>query len=284
MNLLFDYSFLTVAIGTILLAIASSLVGTISVLTNQSLIGDTIGHASYPGIIMSFMVFHSRNVLLLTIGAAISGYISYLLVDWLVKKGNHSRVNALSIVSAGFFGLGMVLKNYVQGNELFEDASQAGLSTYLFGQAAFIRMDDVLIIAVVSIICIIVFLLFFESFKLYLFDATLAQIAGVPVSFLNKLVTIMMISLIAIGLKVIGAILISSFLIAPAVTGLILGKHYHQTLLISLFTGVFSALLGTYISSAVSGLSTGPTIIVCMSLLSLGSFIIHPFFDKSEVE
>ncbi|WP_192873812.1 metal ABC transporter permease, partial [Streptococcus suis] len=100
-------------------------IGSISVLTKQSLLGDALGHASYPGVIVSFMIFQSRHPLYLLLGAVLSGYLSYALVHWLRRKGGHSLVNALSLVSASFFGLGMVLKNAIQGNEAFAGASQA---------------------------------------------------------------------------------------------------------------------------------------------------------------
>ena len=59
-SLLTEYSFWTVALGTCLLAFASSMVGTISVLTKQSMIGDSLGHAAYPGVVFSFILFQSR--------------------------------------------------------------------------------------------------------------------------------------------------------------------------------------------------------------------------------
>ncbi|MBF0779814.1 metal ABC transporter permease [Granulicatella sp. 19428wC4_WM01] len=273
-SILFDYSFLTVVIGTTVLAIATSMIGTLSVLTKQSLIGDTLGHASYPGVIFSFMIFQSRNPLLLMLGAMFSGYVSYYTVHFIKNHSKHSYVNALALVSSSFFGLGMVLKNFIQGHEAFSKATQAGLQKYLFGQAAFIQADDVTLILTVSSLCIILFLVFYQRYKLFIFDRTFAFINGVPIKFLNHLTTFMMISLIAIGLKVVGAILISSFLIAPAITGILWSKHYHKALIISVCTGVISAFVGTYTSSIVSDLSTGPAIIVVMSLIAITSFLV----------
>ncbi len=60
------------------------------------------------------MIFQSRHPLYLLLEAVLSGYLSYALVHWLRRKGGHSLVNALSLVSASFFGLGMVLKNAIQ--------------------------------------------------------------------------------------------------------------------------------------------------------------------------
>lgn len=281
LSVLSEYSFWTVAIGTMCLALAASQIGTISVLTKQSLIGDSLGHASYPGVILSFMVFQSRNPLLLMLGAMVSGLFSYALVRWIVAGGRQSLVNALSLVSASFFGLGMVLKQYVQGNPSYKGAAQAGLQTYLFGQAAFIQLEDVLLIGAVSVISLLVFAYCYKSFTVYLFDPIFAQAVGVRVGLLKSVTTSLMTALIAVGLKVVGAVLMSSFLIAPAVFGLLLGVTYRQTLVLASLVAVLSAFVGTWLSSVFSGLSTGPTIIVCLSLATLCAFA-HVTYIRKE--
>ncbi|CYU09679.1 MULTISPECIES: metal ABC transporter permease [Streptococcus] len=275
-----EYSFWTVALGTVSLAVAASTIGSISVLTKQSLLGDALGHASYPGVIVSFMIFQSRHPLYLLLGAVLSGYLSYALVHWLRRKGGHSLVNALSLVSASFFGLGMVLKNAIQGNEAFAGSSQAGLQTYLFGQAAFIQLDDVILIGLISLLALVLFAFFYQDYKLYLFDQTFARVIGVRVKYLQQLTMFLMICLIAVGLKLVGAILMSSFLIAPAVFGLMLGKSYHKSLLLAGIVAIGSAFVGTWISSSVSGLSTGPTIIVCLTGLTLSAFVYVTYVRK----
>lgn len=278
--LLLDYSFWTVALGTMLFALATSMLGTITVLTGQSLIGDTLAHASYPGVIFAFMVFQSRNPLLLMLGAILTGYLSYVLVYFISHYSQHSFLNSLSLVSVSFFSLGMILKQYIQGNARFKGASQAGLSTYLFGQAAFIKQDDLFLVLLVSGLSLGLFALVYQAYKLYLFDPVFAQTVGVPVAFLNHLTRFLMISLIAVGLKLVGAVLMSSFLIAPATIGLLCGRHYHQTLFLAALSSVFAAFTGTFLSSVISGLATGPSIIVMMVLLFLVVFIRKTYLVK----
>ncbi|HEM3716454.1 TPA: metal ABC transporter permease [Streptococcus suis] len=283
LELMQDYSFWTVALGTLVLALAASQIGTISVLTRQSLIGDSLGHAAYPGIILSYMVFQSRQPLLLLLGAVGSGYLSYGLVSWLCRRGRTSRVNALALVSAAFFGLGLVLKQYVQGNAVFQGTAQAGLENYVFGQAAFMQLDDVLLICLVALLALFLFGWHYQLLKLYLFDRKFAKLVGIPVEKIDRLTLFLLLSLIAVGLKVVGAILMSSFLIAPVVFGLLLGKSYGQTLALAAGIASFSALVGTYLSSIVTGLSTGPTIIVCLSVSSLVAFAYVTYIRKENV-
>src|SRR5699024_3961988 len=65
MDILTDFSFQIVLLGTVVLAMASGVVGTVTVLRGQSLIGDAIGHATFAGIVIAFMLFQAKNTLVL---------------------------------------------------------------------------------------------------------------------------------------------------------------------------------------------------------------------------
>ncbi len=274
LKILTDYSFVTVLLGTLCLALAASQIGTVTVLTRQSLIGDSLGHAAYPGVLAAYMVFQSRQPFLLMLGAMLAGWMSYRLISWLSQFHRMTVTNLLPLIAAGMFGMGLVLKQILQGSSLFSGSAQAGLQTYLFGQAAFIQKDDVYLIAGVSLVCLFLFLLLYGQLTFYLFDPDGATLAGVNVQRLEGLIRLMMVSLIAVGLKVVGAILISSFLIAPAVCGLIVSVSYRQTLLIAGLSALLSAAIGTYASSMISGASTGSSIILCQTLLiGLAAFV-----------
>lgn len=278
--ILTDYSFVTVAFGTSIFALASCLLGSISVLKRQSLIGDVIGHASYPGVVLAFMVFESRHPLLLMLGAMLAGLLSYRLVYLINTYSRQSFVNALSLVSASFFGLGMVLKNFLQGNHHYQNASQAGLQTYLFGQAAFIQKSYLYLILAVSLLVLGIFLVFYQRLIVYLFDEGFAQVSGLPLSLIKGGQLVLMTALIAVGLKVVGAILMSSFLIAPSVFGLLLGKTYKQSLLFGSIMAFVSAWLGSLMSSSISGMSTGPAIIICMTVCLTLAFLWSTYIQK----
>lgn len=267
LDLFRDYSFWTVVLGTLVLALASSIVGTVTVLTKQSLIGDMLGHASYPGVILAYMLFQTRHPLVLLLGAMGSGYLSYRLVYWIAKHRRQSLANALTLVSASFLGIGILLKQFIQGHEVFSKSAQAGLQTYLFGQAAFIKRGDVVLIILVSSLCLLLYALYYRSFFLYLFDPVFADLSGVSLKILEGLTRLMMLALIGVGLKVVGAVLMSAFLIVPASFGLLWTRDYAGALRQSSLLAGVSALLGSIGSSLVSGLSTGPSIIVSMMLL-----------------
>lgn len=275
-SIITQYSFIVVAIGTMLLAMATGIVGTISILKGQSLIGDAVGHASLPGIILAFMISGRKSSLILMLGAIVAGIVAFLLIQIISEGSKIEADTAMAVILSAMFGMGMVLKSYIQGNQKIQGASQSGLASYIFGQAAYILREDVYIILAVSVISLALFIVFYKEIKVYVFDMVYAYTIGINSRLTSLLIMIITMILIAAGLKAVGAILISSMLITPAVTGLQWSKSYEKVLMIAAVTGAVSAFLGTFISSAVKGFSTGPSIILIMSVIALFSVLFAP--------
>ena len=276
MGIITQYSFVVVAIGTMLLAMATGIIGTISILKGQSLIGDAVGHAALPGIILAFMISGKKSSLLLMVGAIIAGVVAFILIQTISEISKIEADTAMAIILSAMFGLGMVLKSYIQGNAKYSKASQSGLASYIFGQAAYILREDVIIIFTVSLISLVLFMIFYKEIKVYVFDAVYAYTIGINSRLLSLLIMIMTMILIAAGLKAVGAILISSMLITPAITGLQWSNKYEIVLVIAAVMGAISAFIGTLLSTIVKGFSTGPSIILIMSLLALLSVLFSP--------
>ena len=276
MDILTSYSFIIVGSGTFLLAAVAGAVGCITVLKGQSLIGDAIGHAAFPGIILSFMLFMQREPVLLTLGAVASGATAFMLIQ-VIKENSKLKLDAiLAVVLSSFFGVGMVLKSYIQGNSNYKDAAQSGLSSYIFGQAAYIMKDDVKLIVYISVPTLVLLVLFYKEIKLFLFDEIYAKAIGIRTVLLYGIILIMTMGIIAAGLKLVGAILISSLLIIPAITALQWSNNFSRVLIIAGVVGGVSALIGTYISTAYDGMSTGATIILIMGSFAIISLVTGP--------
>lgn len=276
MDVLTSYSFLIVGSGTFLLAAIAGAVGCITVLKGQSLIGDAIGHAAFPGIVLSFMLFLQREPILLTLGAVVSGTTAFMLIQ-VIKENSKLELDAiLAVILSSFFGVGMVLKSHIQGNSAYKDAAQSGLSSYIFGQAAYIMKDDVKLILYIGIPTLILLILFYKEIKLFLFDEIYARTIGIKTVLLYGIILVMTMGIIAAGLKLVGAILISSLLIIPAITALQWSEKFSKVLIIAGVTGGISALIGTYISTVYDGMSTGATIILVMGSLAIISLVIGP--------
>ena len=276
MDILTSYSFIIVGSGTFLLAAIAGAVGCITVLKGQSLIGDAIGHAAFPGIILSFMLFMRREPVLLTLGAVASGATAFLLIQ-VIKENSKLKLDAiLAVVLSSFFGVGMVLKSYIQGNSNYKDAAQSGLSSYIFGQAAYIMKDDVKLIVYIGVPTLLLLVLFYKEIKLFLFDEIYAKTIGIRTVLLYGIILVMTMGIIAAGLKLVGAILISSLLIIPAITALQWSEKFSRVLIIAGVVGGVSALIGTYISTAFNGMSTGATIILIMGSFAIISLVTGP--------
>ena len=125
----------------------------------------------------------------------------------------------MAIILSAMFGFGMVLKSYIQGNPAFS-GSQAGLANYIFGQAAYMLKEDVIIIFSVSIVSILLFLMFYKEIKIHVFDEAYAETLGIKKNIISVLIIIITMLLIAAGLKAVGVVLISSMLITPGVIGM----------------------------------------------------------------
>ena len=275
-DILTSYTFIIVGSGTFLLAAIAGAVGCITVLKGQSLIGDAIGHAAFPGIVLSFMLCMQREPVLLTLGAVVSGTTAFILIQ-VIKENSKLKLDAiLAVVLSSFFGVGMVLKSHIQGNSTYKDAAQSGLSSYIFGQAAYIMKDDVKLIVYVGIPMLVLLILFYKEIKVFLFDEIYASTIGIKTVLLYGIILVMTMGIIATGLKLVGAILISSLLIIPAITALQWSDKFGWVLIIAGVVGGVSALIGTYISTAYEGMSTGATIILIMGSLAIISLVIGP--------
>lgn len=281
MKLLLSYDFLVVAIATMILAGSSSIVGCFSVYKGQSLIGDSIGHSAYPGIVLAYMITFSRDPFYLMIGAFIFGIIAYAVIQFISNNSKIDLDASLAIVLTGFFGLGIMLKTYVQGNNIYEGAVQSGLKTYIFGSASYIMKSDIYIISILSIFVLSLCLLFYKELILNIFDREFAKSIGVNNILIDIILLLMMIVMISVGLKMVGAILISSFLVIPCIFANQFSKNIKNVLFIAFLMATFSSFVGVYLSVVIKGFSTGPSIVVVMSFLTLLSFIFKKLRGKN---
>lgn len=276
LDILTSHTFLVVLMGSIFLAIASGIMGTISIQKGQSLIGDALGHSAFPGIVIAFILFQTRSPFVLLMGAMVSCAVAYLLIQAVAKHSKIQLDSALAIFLSGLFGLGMVLKSYIQGNPDFSGASQAGLQNYIFGQAAYMMQEEVWIVFGVMVLIIAILLLFYKEIKVFIFDPEFAKIIGLSTGKMELIMLVLMISLISVGLKLVGFILIASFLILPAIAAQQWSSRFGHVILLACLVGVLGATIGAYLSSIYAGMSTGPTMILVMGSIALISMVIGP--------
>lgn len=273
MTILQSYTTQMVLLGTALLGLASGIAGTFAVLRKESLIGDGLSHAALPGVVIAFLLTGIKDIEVLIIGAALSSITAAWLITITVENSKIKFDGALATILSAFFGLGMVLLTYLQS---LNNAGQAGLSKFIFGQAATILARDVYITSAAALIIIVLTALFWKELKLISFDVEYAKTLQIPVTFTLILYRSLLIMTIIIGIQSVGAILISSLLIAPAVGARQWTNKLGTMCILAGFFGMVSAIGGTIWSTSVQKLPTGPAIIVILSVIVLLSLIFAP--------
>ncbi len=255
-----DYTLMIVALGSALLGLVSGALGTYAVLRQQSLLGDAISHAALPGIAIAFLLTGSKMPLILVFGAAVAGWLGTLLILSVVKLTRIKYDSALGLVLSTFFGFGLVLHTLIQrtGN-----ANQAGLDTFLFGQAASILERDVVTMGILGGIAISVMLLFWKELKLLVFDEGFGTSVGLPIRALDILLTSLLVIAIVLGLQTVGAVLMSAMLVAPAAAARQWTNRLGPMVFLGALFGAIAGVSGTIISSSASRIPTGPTIVLC---------------------
>lgn len=269
-DLVFDYTLRNVALGSAVLGIVSGVLGCFAVLRRQGLMGDALSHAALPGVCLAFMLTGSKTPLVLMLGAAVAGWVGMVAI---LRIARHTRIDtgsALGIVLTVFFGVGIVLLTVIQkGN----DANQAGLDKFLFGQAAALVQEQVVTMAILGGAALVVVGLLFKEFKILSFDPEFAQSLTIPVHGLSGLLTGLLLVAIVIGLNTVGVVLMSAMLVAPAAAARQWTHSLSRMLAISALIGTLSGGMGAVLSVTQSKLPTGPTIVLVLSAFVIVSLL-----------
>jgi manganese/zinc/iron transport system permease protein len=207
------------------------------------------------------------------LGAGIAGWVATLLVQLVVRRSRVPFDSALGIVLAVFFGIGLVLLTLIQRRP---NAAQAGLESFLFGQAASLLKRDVVAMAALGAIALAVLVLLWKEFKLLSFDPDFAASLGLPVRRLDNLLTFLLVVAIIIGLQTVGVVLMSAMIVAPAAAARQWSRRLAPMVLIAAFVGVFSGVTGSIFSSTIARMPTGPTIVLVLSVIVVMSLFLAP--------
>ncbi len=254
------YTLIVVSIGAALLGAVSGALGTYAVLRRQSLLGDAISHAALPGIALAFILTGSKTSLILILGAAIAGWIGTLIILSIVRLTRIKYDSALALVLSTFFGFGLVLLTFIQRSG---NANQAGLDTFIFGQAATLLKRDVLTIGILGGVALLIVFILWKELKLLIFDEGFAASIGFPTRTLDILLTSLLVISIVLGLQAVGAVLMSAMIVAPAVAARQWTNKLSLMVILAAGFGALAGVSGTIISSAATHIPTGPMIILC---------------------
>lgn len=274
LTLLFtDYTLRTVALGAALLGVVSGVLGCFAVLRRQALLGDAMSHAALPGIAVAFMLTGRRDPLILLLGAAVAAWLAALLLIGVTRTTRIKEDSGLALILAVFFGLGLVLLSFLQQSP---DAAQAGLKSFIFGQAAALVERDIWAMLALGAPALLIVALLWKQFKLVTFDPEYAASLGLPVRGLSVLLTTLVVVAIVIGLQTVGVVLMSAMLIAPAAAARQWTDRLSTMVGLSALFGALSGVAGALVSATGRGLATGPTIVLSMGAIVLLSLLFAP--------
>lgn len=268
-----DFSLQNVALGAALLGISSGVLGSFTMLKQQSLLGDALSHAALPGIALGFIISGSRDLLPIMSGALISAAIAAIFISIIVKRSRIKTDAALGITLSIFFAFGLVLLTLISHQN---NAGQAGLNTFLFGQAASILPRDVWAMFAVTGISVLIINIFWKEYKLISFDPQFAASLGFPLFGLELSLTVLISLAIVVGLQMVGVVLMSAMLIAPAVAARQWVDTLEKMVLLSAAIGAFSGVVGAIMSASAQGLATGPLIVIVASIIVFLSLLFAP--------
>ncbi len=268
----FDYTLRTVALGGSALGVVSGVLGSFAVLRQQSLMGDALSHAALPGVGVAFLLA-GRDLEILLLGAGVSSWIGVMFISAVTRTTRIKQDAAMGIVLAAWFAFGIALLTYIQSRP---DASQAGLDSFIFGQAAAIVERDVRLIIGVGAVSFVVLALFWKHFKLITFDPEFAGANGVPVGFFDTLLSTLIVVAIVLGLQLAGVILMVGMLIAPGVAARQWTHKLEQMVVLAAVFGAFAGGTGSIISAMDTDVPTGPMMIVMAFLVVFLSILFAP--------
>ncbi|MGB0651325.1 MAG: metal ABC transporter permease [Rhodothermales bacterium] len=268
-----DYTLRTVALGAALLGISAGALGCFALLRRQSLLGDAISHAALPGIALAFLLTGSKSSLVLILGAGAVGWFGSVLIAALTRRTPITYDTALGILLSVFFGVGLVMLTFIQR---MPDANQAGLDSFLFGQAAALMQRDIYVILAIGSVILLLTVAFWKEFKLISFDPDMAETLGLPVRALEHLLTGLFVAAIVIGLQTVGVVLMSALIVAPAAAARQWTNRLGVMVLLAAVFGAVSGVSGAVSSSMAPNLPTGPVIVVVVSMIVGASLLFAP--------
>lgn len=262
-----------VLFGSLLLAGSSAVVGCFTFLRKKALVGDAVAHSVLPGVCLGFMLSGTKNPLYLVIGAFITGWLSVVALDYITRYSKIKEDTATGLVLSVFFGIGIFMLTMIQNSG---NAAQSGLNNFLFGKAASLLPQDIMVFGGISLILIIMVLAFYKELKIITFDPAFARASGIAVTSIDLMLTSLTVLAVVVGIQAVGVVLMAAMLITPAAAARFWTDRLGIMLLLAAIFGIISGFAGTWISLQAPAMPTGPWMVVVLSTIALVSFFIAP--------
>ena len=231
-------------------ALCASLLGVSLVLKQYSMIGDGLSHVGFGALSLAIPL----NIAPLKISLPIVTVAAFLLL----RLKEESRVKAdaaMALLSTGALAFGVLTLSMTTG-------MNTDVCNYLFGSILSMNKTDVKLSLILSATVITVFIVFYNRLFAITFDEKFAAASGVNVKFYNTVISVLTAMVIVLGMRMMGALLMSGLIVIPAITSMALFKKYRSVIIGSAIISVICFLLGMYLSYVYST-PTGAGIVAC---------------------
>ncbi len=268
----FGFTFVQRAvIAGVLISLCAALLGVSLVLKRYSMIGDGLSHVGFGATAIAAALNLTDVSLYVSIPIVV---ISAFFLLRLNEKGKIKGDAAIGIISAGALAAGTVIISFTNG-------MNTDVCNYLFGSPLTMTRSDVYLSVILSIIVILLFVLFYNKIFAVTFDENFMKATGMKANLYNTVIAVLTAVTIVLGMKVMGALLISALIIFPAVSSMRLCKSFFAVTLSSAIISVVCFLIGlsvscVYVSPNGYTLPTGATIVI----INIIVFIIFSIIRK----
>ncbi len=247
----------------ILVSLCASLLGVSLVLKQYSMIGDGLSHVSYGALSIAV----ACGIAPLKVSIPVVVLAAFLLLR-MTENGVMKSDAAIAAMSASALAVGVTVTALTTG-------MTTDVCSYMFGSILAMSSDDVVLSVVLSVIVLIMFIFCYHSIFAVTFDETFAKATGVKVSFFNSMIAILTAITIVLGMQMMGAMLISSLIIFPALSSMRLFKSFKSVMISSGILSIVCFCIGMFISYMYST-PAGASVV----LVNLAIFIIFLAIEK----
>ncbi len=258
---LISYSFFSNSLLAALLAsISCGIAGTYIVARRKVFIAGGITHASFGGIGMGYFLGASP-----VLGGTLFGLLSALIIEFVSKKTEIREDSAIGIIWSFGMALGIIFIFLTPGYA-------PNLMTYLFGNIITVSSTDIHIMSLLCVLLTIFFIFFYRVILYISFDEDYARSHNLPVHTFNYLLISLVALVIVLNIRIIGIILVISFLTIPQSAANLFTRSFHQIIMYSIIFGIVGSFLGLYVSY-IANLPSGAVIIFVFVVLYISAWI-----------
>lgn len=237
-------------IAGLLLSVSAALLGVNLVLKRFSMLGDGLSHVSFGAAAIGL----AAGVAPLQFSIPIVIIAAFLLL----RIRQNSKINgdaAIAIVSSSALAVGITVATLTTG-------MNTDINSYMFGSILALTKSDVIITAICGIVIIAIYILFYQKIFAISFDEDFAAVTGVKYKWYNSITAILTAVTVVIGMRIMGALLISSIITFPALSSMRICKHYKCTVIAAAIVAVVAFLLGLALSFLFD-LPAGAAVVLC---------------------